>query len=283
MSFLFFVFVFSINAQTENPAASPQLQQVLNRLGNEAEAFRKTAPTVSAEETLDQLYREPGQSEHTENHEVVSEYGYASLQASPNALHEVRKVISVDGHRVTSVAKARETLTLDVHSGDDKLKKRLLEQFEKYGLRGAATDFGQIILLFSPRHLKEYQFQLTGERQVGAESLLAFSFEQITGSGSFTVFQGNTAQRNPLKGEILARKEDGLPLRISLTTIHKINHITVTDQSTVDYAETKLGSILPVSVVHREYVDKEMLTENSFFYSPFRKWAKGKKLSLSDQ
>ncbi len=44
-------------------------------------------------------------------------YALGSLPEAPSVIHEIRKVVSVDGKQVTSRAKAREAMTLGLHSG----------------------------------------------------------------------------------------------------------------------------------------------------------------------
>lgn len=261
---------------------SPALPRILARVGQEAEAFRRVAPSTLSEETLEQRslisaqapeaapLRGPSGSQF-ETHEVISEYGYASPAGAPNSLHEVRKVISVDNRPVSTVEQARHAMTLGLNSSEVKLKKRLLEDFERHGLHGAATDFGQLILLFSPARIRDYTFELKGERQIGADRLLIISFEQVSGSGGLTVFRGNAAKRQPITGELLVRKRDGVPMRISMTALSTTKDLTLKDESTVDYADTNLGVVMPASVVHREYVKESLVSENTFFYTSFRK------------
>ena len=253
------------------PVSVPTLTGILKRLAQEAEAFRKIAPASLSEETLEQRARPNEPNAPFDSHEVVSEYGFASLKDAPNSIHEVRKVISFDGKAVTSMEKARQAMTLGIKSNDDKLKKRLLEDFEKHGLRGAATDFGQVILLFGARHTADYEFRLGGERQIGAERLLVVSYTQRSGDSGITVFLGNTAKREALHGEISVRKKDLVPLRITMTSVQTMNDLPVKEESTVDYKMDPAGAVLPVSVVHREYVNGELLSENQFVYAPFRR------------
>jgi len=245
--------------------------QILRRLGQQAERFRRIAPTAISEETLEQRSRPPRPGAAFETHEVISEYGFSGTADAPLAIHELRKVISVDGKQVTSIEKAREAMTLGLRSADDKLKKRLLEDFEKHGLRGAATDFGQVILLFSRRHQGDFEFQLRGERQMGVERLLVLSYAQKAGDGGVTVFLGNTAKRESLKGEISIRRRDLVPLRITMTSTQIVRNLQVREESTVDYKDDAAGTVLPVSVVHREYVNNELVSENQFSYTAFRK------------
>lgn len=256
------------------------LPQVLKRLGEQADAFRRLAPSFLSEETLEQRTRPPEAGAEFPVREVVSEYGYAALSSAPNAIHEIRKVISVDGKQAVTLEKARQALTLGLKAPDDKLKKRLLEDFEKHGLRGAATDFGQILLLFSARHQNDYEFQIRGERQIGAERLIVLTYTQKTGESGVTFFVGNAAERQPLHGEISVRRKDLVPLRITMIATQKIKELPIREESTVDYKYDPAGLVLPVSVVVREYIKDELHSENTFSYTPFRRLAPGAGVKL---
>lgn len=266
--------------QHTGPVPAVTLPRILDRLAQEADAFRRVAPTAISEETLEQRSRpiEPG-ADFTV-HEVVSEYGFAGLANAPNAIHEIRKVISVDGKQVESLERARQAMTLGLKSSDDKLKKRLLEDFEKHGLHGAATDFGQVILLFTARHLKDYEFQLRGERQIGADRLVVVTFTQKTGDSGMTVFVGNSLNREPLHGEISVRKKDLVPLRITMSSTQTIRSLPIREESTVDYKLDPAGAVFPVSVVHREFIQDLLQSENTFSYTSFRKLTPAAALKL---
>jgi hypothetical protein len=265
-------------------AAHNPLQEALARVAEEAEAFRVLAPRVLGEETLHQ--------KATEGHfrfrprvgkaalqppprkirmrEIVSEYGYSTFKESPNVLHEFRDVVSVDGRRVKDPEKARQTLTMGVTSREDRLKKRLLKNFEKHGLKGAATDFGQIILLFTKRRLMDYQFQFAGAGRIGSYEALGWTFRQTDGKEAVTVFEGRKVIRRPLQGELWVRESDFLPIQIRLAIVRERDEQTVRDEATVDYAMSPHGLLLPTSVLHREFAANELVVENHFEYSSFR-------------
>ena len=262
-----------LNGQTDAPQIT--LPSILQHLASEAEAFRHLAPLSLSEETLEQRARPVQPGSQFEVREVISEYGFSVMATAPHAIHEVRKVISVNGKQVTSVEKARQTMTLGIKNGDDKLKKRLLEDFEKYGLRGAATDFGQVILLFTSQRLSNYNFELKGERQIGADRLVVVGYTQKSGDSGITVFLGNAAKREALHGEISIRKKDLVPLRIIMSSSQVVQQLPVREESTVDYKYDPAGAVLPVSVVHREFVNGELVSENQFTYSAFRHIAPG--------
>jgi hypothetical protein len=261
----------ALTASGQGPARKLGLPQLLNRLADQAEAFRRIAPTMLADETLTQRTRRVGSGADYETHEVISVYAFGSLPDAPTVIHEIRKVVSVDGKQVTSRTKAREAMTLGLHSADDKLKKRLLEDFEKNGLRGAVTDFGQVILLFSSRHQKEFHFEQAEETVIGLDRGLVLKYKQTAGEGGITVFRGNDAQKKALEGELVLRESDGMPLKVTMNST-----ITTKDGETKDalelaYKDSGYGCVVPVSVQHRETFKNVVLSENLFQYGPFRK------------
>jgi hypothetical protein len=254
----------------QGPARKLGLAQILSRVADQAEAFRKIAPTFLAEETLAQKTRKQEKGDY-ETHAVVSEYAYGGLPGAPAAIHEIRKVISVDGKEVTSLAKARQAMTVGLQSSDDKTKKKLLEDFEKHGLRGAVTDFGQVILLFSARHQKDYEFEQAGEKVVGTDRALILKYKQVGGKGGVMVFRGNGAEKQALQGELVVRETDGLPLQVTMTAVQSSESGDMQDTLLVDYTDSGLGCVVPASVLHQEYLKDELVAQNSFRYGRFRR------------
>jgi hypothetical protein len=47
----------------------------------------------------------------------------------------------------------------------------------------------------------------------------------------------------------------------------------IRDEATVEYTLSSHGALTPVSVVHRQWNGSELVVENSFRYSAFRKFA----------
>src|SRR5579871_1237050 len=146
--------------------ADEQTQKMAARVSEEAEAFAKLAPEVLGTETLHQKAQKPATRFHPrvgtaatnpgpvwKERTVVSEYGFATLADDQGALRELRQVVSVDGRKVEDTKKAQESLAKVITAKDDTRKKEVLKQFEKVGLIGAVTDFGQLILLFGRREL----------------------------------------------------------------------------------------------------------------------------------
>lgn len=162
------------SAQMAPATAAPNTptQKMMARVSEEADAFQRLAPLVLGKETLHQRALKPPLRFHPrvgaaamgppparwKEREIVSQYGFTSFTGDPEALHELRQVTSVDGKKVEDEKKAQDDLAKAVTANDDERKKQLLKQFEKYGLTGAATDFGQVLLLFTRRDLDRYEF-----------------------------------------------------------------------------------------------------------------------------
>ncbi len=271
------------------PAAQTdqRLQAILDRVAEEAAIFAQMAPNLISQETFRQRARKPpprfrprlGKAAVTPpkpeyaTREIVSEYGYSVFKEAPGRLHEFRQIVSVDGRRVLSADKARQTLFRGLKSEDDRIKRRMLEGFRKHGLANAATDFGQLLLLFGRRRLVDYQFGVVREERVGADAAVVLSFRQSSGAESLVIFEGKTAVQTRLEGELWVRQTDYGPLRISLSASRPREGSVIRDEATVEYTLSSHGALTPVSVVHRQWNGSELVVENSFRYSAFRKFA----------
>jgi hypothetical protein len=264
--------------------AQPQLplNDILSRIAEEAEMFVRVAPQTLAEETLEQkalrppprfrpLASQPPKPRY-QTREIISEYSYSSLKESPGVMHEFRQVISIDGRKINTPEKARHALSLGLRSEDDRLRKRMLEEFQKHGLIGAAVDFGQILLLFTKRRMNDYEFTVTGSERVGADATLVLYYRQIAGPDSFLVFEGAKSVHERLTGQVWVRQADGLPLRISMRSVWKEGQHVVRHEASIEYTPAPFGIVVPAAVKHSEYWDNLLRVENVFRYSPFKKF-----------
>lgn len=269
--------------------ADDSTQKLVQRLGDEAEAFQKIAPQLVGRETLHQRALVPPhfkmrlrdaakqpQAADWKEHEIVSEYTFALLGRQ---IHELRQVTSVDGKQVAGEKKAQDALAKLITANEDERKKRALQQLEKYGLRGGATDFGQILLLFSRGNIARYEFTAAGPRLMGTVATQVFHYQQLDGPQALTVFRGNsgasepTAQRLSMQGEIWVREADGLPLRITMTASDSSTDKALREEATVDYAMSEFGTLLPVETIQRELRGGEEVAENKFLYRDFHRFA----------
>jgi len=261
-------------------------QKLAERLVREAEAFEKNAPQLLGRETLHQRVmaaparfklRVGDAATHPpvatwKEREIVSEYAFTLLGRE---IHELRQVTSVDGKQIAGENQAQDALAKLLTSHDDERKKRALEHLEKYGLQGAATDFGQILLLFSRGNQERYEITAAGPRLLGTVPTQVFHYKQLDGPQALTVFRGDTAaktQRLSVEGEIWAREADGLPLRITMTATDSTTDKALREEATVDYAMSEFGALLPVETTHRELRSGVEVAENKFTYSEFHRF-----------
>ena len=264
---------------------APHLPDLLSRLSEEAEMYRRMAPQTLSEETFEQRAftagPAPGQV-RLQTREIVSEYGVGFLKEAPDSLHEFRQVIAVDGRPVASPEKARHSLSLGLHSPDDRVRKRMLEDFQAHGLAGAAVDFGPLILLFTKRQLENYRYTLADTAWVGAEEAVVLSYRQAGGPQNVTVFAGRKAIRLPLEGLVVLRKTDGLPLRVTLRAARTERRQTFVEEASVDYMMTRHGCLAPAAVLHRTLVDGRIVTENCFRYAEFRRFGAESEIKFTE-
>lgn len=255
------------------------MQQALYRLSREASQFWQRAPGFLGRETIHQrvFVNKPkrGHAEDTspdlkgqprfKTQQIVSWYGFGSLRGSPEAVREFRRIFEIDGKPIEREGAAKLSFIAEIASHRDEAKENLLKQFEKEVLPGAATDFGQVLLLFSKSKLDQYSFQPAGESRIGADVALVIAFQQVGGDQALRILDGGKKLAEKLQGQVLVRQGDYLPLRISLNSNreHKKNHIR--DEASVDYALTG-GTLLPASLTYRRYVNNDLLVESTYRY-----------------
>jgi len=266
--------------------ADESTQKLADRLAREAEAFERIAPQLLGRETLHQRVMAPparfklrvgDAATHPpvatwKEREIVSEYAVALLDSE---IHELRQVTSVDGKQVAGESEAQNTLAKLLTSHNDERKKRALEQLEKYGLRGGATDFGQILLLFTRSNLERYEITAIGPRLLGTVPTQVFRYRQLDGPVALTVVLGNgqfRTQRLSVEGEIWVRESDGLPLRITMAATDTGTEQTLREEATVDYAMSEFGTLLPLETTHRELRSGVEVAENKTTYADFHRF-----------
>jgi len=266
--------------------AQPDLAKIQSRLAEEAEVLQQNAPKTVTRETLVQRallppsrYRPRGKDVNPDPpplrlqvREIVSEYSVGPLrEASSPVLVELRQTESVDGRAVQSADSARHALSLGVRSADDRLRKRMLEDFARHGLVDLATDYGLILLAFSKRGMERMKFNL-GEDTcfIGVDEALPVEWKQTSSEAGVLEFQGKMTARRALQGTLWVRASDSLPLRIFAWMEHANGDNTIRDEATVDYTLSSHGFVTPASVLHRHIVNGSTLTENLYRYEPFK-------------
>jgi hypothetical protein len=278
--------------------AQPRIPEILSRVTEEAEVLRQNITRTVTQETLEQrtvtvpgrfqartgdiALRSEGQA-RVQVREVVSEYTIGALgpSDSPNLL-EFRQVTSVDGHPVQSVEAARHALSLEMRSPDDRLRKRMLEDFARHGLVDVATDYAMILLAFTKRGLEQLQFGTLHTGQVGTEDALVLDWQQTTAAAGQLEFRGKHVARRALHGRLWVRRSDNLPLRIQAWSEHSDSKTPVRDEATIEYAVSPHGFLAPASVVHRHIVNGGLVTENLYRYEPFRLFTAETQINFSE-
>jgi hypothetical protein len=272
-------------AAPEQNQAPPSLAEMVSRVAEEADVFYQNAPKALTQETLEQRALLPpsrfrprigkaateAPKPRMQVREIVSEYSVGTLRQSESRdLVEFRQVVSVDGRRMQSAESARHALSLGIQSQDDRLRKRMLEDFASHGLVDVATDYGLILLAFTRRGMAQLEILPAGEDRVGAETAAVLSWREVSGAGAELEFNGKRAVRRALQGKLWVRKSDGLPLRVATWAEHADAGHKTRDEATVDYILSSHGFLTPVSVVHRHVVDGQLVTENLYHYDPFK-------------
>src|SRR5262249_45073605 len=148
---------------------------------------------------------------------------------------------------------ARHALTPGARSADDEMKRRLLENLDQEQLEGAVTDFGQLILLFTPHLQKDYEFSIGAAGTLNGEPVAVLRYPQTGGEQGLTFFQERTTDRQPAAGEIWFRTRDLLPVRITIESEElTAKKYTIRTEATVDYQPSRYG-LVPRHVVHRQF------------------------------
>ncbi len=277
--------------------AQIDLGRILSRVAEEAEVFRQNLPNTLTQEVLVQRTVLPpprfrprigaaalaSTNLRIQAREVVSEYTVAPLRkADRSDLVEWRQIVSVDGRAIQSQEAARHALSLNLKSPDERLRKRMLEEFGRYGLVDVATDYGLILLAFTKRGLAQMNTSEAGEGWIGAEQAVAIHWRQTSPEGGELAFRGKQVARTPLEGILWVRKDDGLPLRVQVWAEYPDANRTIRDEASIDYVLSPHGFLTPASVLHRHLVDGKLMTENLYRYAPFKVFSADTQLRFDD-
>ena len=265
--------------------AQVALPQALARVSEEAAVFQENLPKMIGQETLTQKALLPPSrlvtfgprgnvappKPRVVSHEVISEYSVGHLKNSDSQnLFEFRQVVTVDGKPVRSVESARRELTAGIRSQDDSLRKRMLQDYAKFGLVDVASDYGLILLAFTRRGLETTTVQASGTGRIGADPALILAWKQASSDAGELEFRNRQAVRQALQGTLWVRASDGLPLRIQAWAEYDQSKHRIRDEATVEYAMSSHGFLMPASVVHHHIVDGQVMTENLYRYDSFK-------------
>ena len=204
--------------------------------------------------------------------DVVSEFSFGALRNSPSHdLIEFRQVLSVDGEPVQSDDHALRALSQGVQQGDDRARKRMLQQLARNGLVDIATDYSLILLTFTSHGQRQIESSPSGHCHIGADPAVSFTWKQKSAQGGLTEFHGQEFAHRALQGTLLVRASDGLPLRVNAWMEYTdLSGNRIRDEATVDYVMSEHGFLTPASVIHRHLVNGAIITENLYRYDPFK-------------
>ncbi len=251
--------------------ADARVPRLIQALGEDVRNFLQVSTRLVSEETLQHATRD----EHGEwkRHTVVSQYSFASPREESRAVREIRQVQAVDGKPLKN-NRGLEAVASAVAAGSDKEKLKLLEQWERFGIKTVATDLGQLLLLFSPEGIVNYEFRFQARRFVGTAPVLVFAYSQIDGPGSMTVFKDGAVQKPKLTGEVWVDEKNYRLLRVALHThVPAEKKLLARQDLIVDYAWWPAGCVMPVSALHREYVNGALRVENRYEYAAYKTFA----------
>ncbi|HEY4088068.1 MAG TPA: hypothetical protein VGM43_19160 [Bryobacteraceae bacterium] len=284
-----FVAAAALPQEPDDPLTTDTLVEATARA---AAIFARSAPGIVARERLEQRGRrgfvqvleqqakkQDGDTTvklppkfHT--HIVISDYALGQIGAT-RAIHELRSILTIDGHTISPADKARHSLAIGIQSEDDELKHRLLENFERNRLEGAVTDFGPLILLFTAAARPHYMFTMGHERRLNGVPMIALDYTQTSGATGLTVFHERTMNVRSTHGEIWLRNGDLLPLRIIMDAETPVTGaLQVRDNAVVDYTPTPFG-LAPAHIHHMQYLGPDLLVENDLQYSGYQRLTPG--------
>lgn len=279
---------------------SAQQPDPLARAAEEAEVFHQNIARLVGQETLRQRVMKPAprirlatpgaQAPLWQQREIVSEYGVATFQEAGGVMHEVRKVVRVDGRAIGRPEQARISLVRGMTSEDDRIQRKLLLDFEKHGLVGTATDFALSLLMFRRVARDELMMEPGPRETIDGRELASYAFKQRAGEGKFSVFEGRELVKQPLKGLLWVRASDGVPVRLVLISeIRKPagrrgQELVTRDQGTIDYApSSSFGLLLPVRVRHQRTINGQLVTDNDFTYQRFQRFSAETEIKFSSE
>jgi hypothetical protein len=276
-----FVLAVSLAYAYADPPSAEQTRAVLTRLGKEADRFEANAHRFVGLETLRQT--QPAGTRFGKGprgivtklpeatNEIVSEYGYVSVDEPGGSLKEVRSVLTVNGLKWKRGKKQLAELANGIAGRDAKNRAKTLESFESFGLRGFLSDAGQVILLFARRGTERYEFAFDRQEVTATHGpVWVYRYQQLDGGEALTIYGGKEPLRHRLGGEVSVTAGDGLPVRISIHSEYLADGQRVRDVTRVDYLMTEWGLLLPDRIDHRQFVDGALFVVDEFFYEKFK-------------
>jgi hypothetical protein len=259
----------------------PGLPPLIGQLTTQASRFWNAAPSWYCRETLRQSGPPVAKPAHHGIHfgeektlnpaeivhrEIVSWYGFSSYTENPEAVHEIRQVVSVDGKPAAHAQSADKFRKL-LLGRDDDAKEELIKKFQTATMSDAPLDFGQLVMLFTRRAVDRFRFKLKGPDLIGAQRVTVFDYAQQGGGAALHLDEDKTL---PLEGTVGLRDSDGAPMRITVVAARRNKNVETRDEAEVDYGEVAHGVILPAALVHRRFVNGVLRAEDRAQYTDWK-------------
>ncbi len=276
---------FALAAPMFLQAQLPEAAELQLALANASATFARTVPSLTATERLNQHGRRGEMQfgkktrknelrdvsftlpEEFQTHEVVSAYRFGTKPGS-TGFHEIRAITMIDGKPPVD-ANPRHAMTLGLQRPDDGAKKELLENLEQDRLVGAAADFGPMLLLFTESGQRGYRFKVLGAERLGRDPAYVLGYRQVSGPGAVAEFREREEVLHAAQGKIWFRQSDLLPLRITFEADEVVApKFILRNEADITYRPTPYG-LAPELVLHRQYLNQDLLVENRFTYSAY--------------
>ena len=268
--------LFLVGISSTFAADSPPVR-VPSRIAKEAETLQQNGTRILTRETLAQRSLVPPGA-RLRIRDVVSEFSFGTRRGSlSHHLPEFRRVLSVDGTPIQSVDTARRALS----EGDDRARKRMLQEAARTGLADIATDYSLILQEFTAADQEQMDISPSASCDIGTDPALAFLWKQRSAESRLTEFHGRESVHRPLQGTLWVRASDGLPLRINAWMEYDDqdgNRIRA--DASVDYVLSQLRFLTPASVIHHHLVNGSLVIENLYLYEPFQFFSASSNISF---
>ena len=261
-----------------------RVTEAMYRVSKEASQLWQIAPGFIGRETLNQKALAHKRSRFRvgvgseaggltepmyQTREMLSFYGLGAFKGSPEALREFRETYAMDGAPVDDEKKARGKLAELLSAGENPAKQAAIAEFDKRCVAGSATDFGQLILLFTKTNVDKYTYEFGGDTRLGVDNAWMIQFKQQKGNESLHISDGGKKTAEKLQGEIWVRQGDFLPLRVVLNSTRTHNKNEVRDEAKVDYTVVS-GALLPAAIVYRRFLNDELVLESIYRYADWQ-------------
>jgi hypothetical protein len=260
----------------------PRLAAAGSRIAEAAERFSQAAQQYMCRETLVQRAIRTrsvrkvkgtavalGSNPQYDHRQIVSFYGFTTVGRSP-AIRELRQVLTVDKETLAKEFEGRKSFRNALLAHDDESKGGMMSAFGAEGLRGVATDLGQMVLLFDRDSMKNFAFEYDREERIGSTSTMVIRYTQKRGSEAVRIDENGKHSKGELRGWLWVRLPDHLPVRITMITTRNEKKRDVRDEAEVDYAEISSGALLPMAVIHRRWENDILAAEDDFRYSEWQ-------------